>query len=105
MILKLFTIFDSKIGAHVEQHFMQSRPQALRSWATTVNKAETMYAQHPGDFTFFEIGEFDTASGKFTAHPTPISLGTALEYKTQATGAQPLFDSLRRDGHTAAGGK
>jgi len=79
MKLKLFTVYDSKIGAFAQPFFMQSKGQALRSWMDVVNDKSTQFCKHPEDFTLFEIAEYDDSNGKFENLPAPISLGTALE--------------------------
>ena len=41
---------------------------------------------HPSDYTLFEIGEFDTDSGRIKEYEAKKSLGVALDYvKPNAT--------------------
>lgn len=80
MTLRVYTVFDSKIGTYMRPFVMQTKGEALRSWVDIVNDPQTQFNKHPEDFTLFEIAEYDDATGKFTNHPTPVSLGLALEF-------------------------
>lgn len=81
MKLKIFTVYDSKLEAYMTPFFMQKKGEALRAWHSTVNDASTSFAKYPGDYTLFEIGEFDDETGNFTSHESKINLGTALEHR------------------------
>lgn len=85
MKMKVFTVFDSKIGAYMQPFFMPTFGAAIRAWIDTVNQPDTQFAKHPADFTLFEIGEFDEETGKFSNAVTPISHGTALEHQAKST--------------------
>jgi len=83
MIQKVFTIYDSKMEAYMQPFFMSQKGQAVRAFTDTVNDPTSQFNKHPEDFTLFEIGEYDDATGKFTNLQTPNSLGLALEYRKQ----------------------
>lgn len=36
--------------------------------------------RYPGDYTLFDLGEFDEETATFTLSSTPISLGVAVEF-------------------------
>lgn len=83
MKLKVFTVYDSKLEAYLQPFYMQSKGQALRSWMDTIQDKDTQFNKHPGDFTLFEIGEWDPIAGGIYNYPTKFNLGTALEMQTQ----------------------
>ena len=40
-----------------------------------------IFSKYAEDYTLFELGEFDEATGQFSLHNTPVSLGKASELK------------------------
>lgn len=84
MKLKIFSVYDCKIEAYAPPFFMRTAGEALRAWETTVNQDEetSNIAKHPADYTLFEIGEYDEATGHLHSHSANINLGSALEAKS-----------------------
>lgn len=80
MIVKIYSVYDSKLEAFMQPFFMQSKGLALRAFSDTALDSNTVIGKHPSDYTLFELGEFDDASAKFVMHSTPISLGVAIEF-------------------------
>ncbi len=80
MLLKVYTVYDSKSEAYMQPFYTQTHGQAMRSFADTANDKQSTISRHAGDFTLFQIGEFDdeNASFKDTLH---VNLGCALEFK------------------------
>lgn len=81
MILKIFTVYDSKVEAYKTPFFAQSKGAALRDWSDAVNDPQTMFHRHPEDYVLFELGEYDDQTGQFHQHPAPVSMGVAIEMK------------------------
>ena len=79
MLHKVFTVFDSKIGSYCAPFFLKARGEAIRSFVDTAQGKDSLISSHPEDFTLFELGEFDDLNATFVLHPTPISLGVAVE--------------------------
>lgn len=79
MIVKIFSVYDSKVEAYIQPFFMQSRGQAIRSFGDIAGDKTTNIGKHPADFTLFELGEFDDSNASFSMHNTPISIGVAIE--------------------------
>lgn len=77
--VKVFAVYDSKAEAYMQPFFMQSKGQAIRSWQDVVEDEKTQFAKHPGDFTLFEIGEYNEEKGLLIPHQQKINLGSALE--------------------------
>lgn len=83
MILKVYSVFDSKMEAYMQPFFMQARGQAIRAFVDTATDDSTTIGKHPSDYTLFEIGSFDDQTCKFDLSVTPVSLGVALEFLKQ----------------------
>lgn len=85
MILKMFSVYDSKLEAYMQPFFAQTKGHALRLWSDNVNDPSTNnpWFKHPADFTLFEIGEFDDNTGRVKQYEVNSSLGTALEFKKE----------------------
>ncbi len=69
MILKMYCIRDRATDSFGNPMFMVSDGQAIRSFTDEVNRADkdnNLYA-HPDDFDLYVLGEYDSASAKFTS--------------------------------------
>lgn len=80
MIMKIFSIYDSKIEAHNTPFFMSTIGQATRAFTDETNNTQSLLHKHPEDYTLFELGEFDDQNATFAMHPTPKSIGLALDF-------------------------
>lgn len=80
MILKIYSVYDSKTDAYVAPMFFQTKGQALRTFAEVANDKNHQIGKYSEDFTLFEIGEFNDNNCKFTLYDAPYSLGLALEF-------------------------
>ncbi len=81
--MKVFSIFDAKVSAYMQPFFSRTAGEATRAFADLVGEAQHPVAKHPGDYTLFELGEFDDQTGVLTSHVAPLNLGTALSYRPQ----------------------
>lgn len=88
MIIKIFTVFDSKAEAYMQPFFVQSKGQAIRSFTEAANDSNHQFNKYPADFTLFELGDYDDATSKFNLLETPNAVVMAHEVK-----AQPSFPS------------
>lgn len=80
---KIFAVYDSKTEAWGMPLFFDCRANAIRSMENAVNdpRSENQICQYPADFTLFEIGEYDRATGMFVQYDVKVNLGLAIEYK------------------------
>lgn len=85
MIHRIFTVYDQKAEAYLQPFFAATKGLAIRSFQETLTQPEHHFTKHAEDFTLFELGEYDDANAIIEQHATPISLGTALEHKTEGT--------------------
>lgn len=84
MLLKIYTVYDSKTESYLKPFFLLSPGEALRGFIDIANDKNTAIGLHPEDYTLFELGEWEDSHATFEMHSTPISLGVALEFlKTQ----------------------
>ena len=75
MILKIFSVFDTAVGAYASPMFLHSRAQAVRAFTDAIADPSTNICKHPQDFTLFYLGEYDDQTGYFTSLDTPESCG------------------------------
>lgn len=83
MKLRLFSLYDSGVGAYLKPFWADHKANAIRSFIQLINDKSdnnNMVANHPDQFVLFEIGEFDQNSGVFSSYQTPLSLGNGVEY-------------------------
>lgn len=80
MLLKIFSIYDTKAEAYNQPFFMTTIGQATRAFADEANNPNSNLSKHPEDYTLFEIGVFDDEDASVSMLVAPKSLGTALEH-------------------------
>lgn len=80
MHLKIFTIYDQKIGAYIKPFFAQYTGEALRSFEQAAKDKNTTIGITPADFNLFEIGTFDSEDGIVYPLPIPFNLGNAVQW-------------------------
>lgn len=79
-LLKMFTVYDSKAEAYLAPFCFKSKGEAIRAFTETVNDGKSTFSKYPADFTLFELGDYHEESAQFGLHPTPVSVGVALEF-------------------------
>lgn len=84
MLLKIYSIRDSKTEIFNQPFFKRTPGEAERDFNRLVNDKETHPGQFPTDFELYELGEYDDVSGKMTSFETPkhIVKGVQLVNKT-----------------------
>ena len=80
---KLYVLYDSKSETYTAPTANPARGQALRSFSDAVNEKQnpTVLAQHPQDFTLFEIGEYDIYTGTLSLYEARVSVANGLDVK------------------------
>jgi len=81
-VLKLlvYSIYDSKAEAFTEPKLFRTRGLALRSWMAACQSDDSDFRKYAGDYTFFEIGEWDAIKGEFTMYMAKVNLGLASSF-------------------------
>lgn len=77
---KMFSVWDEKAGAFLQPFFALTKDMAMRGFAMALEQAGSEMCRFPGDFTLFELGEFDDSDGSVKSSP-PVSVvyGGALK--------------------------
>lgn len=96
MMLKIFSIHDSKAAAHLPPFFLAKEQMAIRTFADCVNDKKHQFGAHPDDYTLFQHGTFDCDTGEFHKQPM-ISLGNGtLHINSADQGGQiPLLQEVQ----------
>lgn len=97
-MLKIFSVYDSKAEAFVQPFFSPATGTAIRSFATACNDENTDIHRYAGDYTLFEIGEFDPSTGKITPLEAHLNLGLAAAFikaAPPATSIAPFPGNLK----------
>lgn len=81
--IKLFTVYDSKAESYDPPFFAKTTAEGMRSFEIGCNSPQTAMYQAPEDFTFFEIGEFELATGEIHPYKNLKNLGMATNFKKQ----------------------
>lgn len=80
MVVKIFNVYDCKSESYGTPFFVKSRGEALRGFGEVSNDVKSTIGKYPGDFTLFEVGEFDVVKGIWTIYPSKVNLGVAIEF-------------------------
>ncbi len=93
MILKIYSVYDSKAEAFLPPFFQATKAMAIRIFENVANDPKHQFGANPADYTLFEIGQFDDESAKIEAHKTPHNIGLAIEFKTlqEDTSTREMF--------------
>lgn len=81
MMLKMYSVFDSKAGAFLPPFFMHTDNVAKRTFYDCANDAAHMFSKHPEDYSLYDLGTFDDASATLVTKVPPVNLGLASQYK------------------------
>ncbi|QKI28926.1 VP5 [Kummerowia striata gokushovirus] len=68
---------------------------AMRSWETSCNDGQSMMSKHPGDYTLFQIADFDESSGAILPLAAHVNLGKALDANRAPEAELPLMRNIR----------
>lgn len=79
MLIKAFSVFDSKAEAYLQPFFATTVGMAMRSFGDAVKDEGHQFHKHAADYTLFQIGGFDDDKGVLSS-VTHVNLGCALEY-------------------------
>lgn len=77
MLLKVFSLFDKKVGIHSIPMFFQHEGYFMRAVSEIVADPKTHVGRHPADFDMHYLGQFDDNTGQFSSEPIR-SLGSCV---------------------------
>lgn len=78
--MKIFATYDTKVEKYIRPFFFETTNQAIRSIETICSDPTSDFNKYPFDYVFFELGEWDEVSAKFTLLNAPHSLGLAKDF-------------------------
>jgi len=83
MTYKVYSVLDEKTAAFLQPFLARTRGEAIRMFQNTVNNGrdDNMFTKHSGDYTLFELGEWDDVEGCYTMYQAKVNLGLATQYK------------------------
>jgi hypothetical protein len=79
--LLVFSVYDAKAEVYGTPVFFPTKGLATRAFEDQCNRDDSPLREHAGDFTLFQVGEFDTDTGVLIPLKSPASLGTGVEYR------------------------
>lgn len=81
MILKAFTIRDSKAEVFNTPFFQKTHGEAERAFRELVKDEKSMVSKYPDDYDLYHLGEYDDQTGKIIALDTPQHMIKAVQLK------------------------
>lgn len=75
---KVYSVYDSKAEVFKAPFVTVTRAVAIRMFRSAAMDPEHDFYKFGGDFTLFEIGEWDDRTGKVRNLTAFVNLGTAL---------------------------
>ena len=78
MILRIFSIYDTKAAVYTGNFFEANASVAIRRFSDLVNDPRCPLNKHPEDYILFELGAFNDENGKIEGYD-PHNLVTASE--------------------------
>ncbi len=98
----MLSVYDSKAKGYFQPLFAANTDVGIRMFVTAASDPEHPFSQNPGDYTLFELGEFDQQTGQYEQHHAPINYGTAHMFKHLSATAEAMQDNLAGDATTPA---
>lgn len=80
MILKMFSVYDSKALIFNAPFFMPQVGQAMRSFGDLVKDKNSSISAHPSDYILYQVGEYDDQTGQAVACVPPVHLAVGTEF-------------------------
>ena len=83
MLLKMYSLYDSKTEAYIAPFYSKAKGDAIRQVTQIVNDPNSKhdFGKYPEDFTLFEVGVFDDTTGMIMPHSANESLGCLVNFK------------------------
>lgn len=89
---KVFAVFDVKAAAFGSLVVCPTNGLALRMFAEVCANRESPMWKYPADYSLYELGTYDPATGKLVALPQPSVLCTASAVVAQLKAAAVVGD-------------
>lgn len=82
MLVKVFSIRDSKAEVFNSPFFLPTRAMAIRTFAAETSNSESMISKYPSDFALYEIGSYDDQQGRLEPYDVPVLVNVATDFLT-----------------------
>jgi hypothetical protein len=66
MKMNMYTIYDQKLEAYNQPHFMENDAMALRQFADMANDEKISISKHPEDYSLWKIASWQSTDTKIT---------------------------------------
>lgn len=80
MKLKLFCIFDSKVGAFNKPFAARTNGEAIRMFESAVKAESGGMRGFENDFSLYEVASFDDISAMFDVPKAPNQIAVATQF-------------------------
>lgn len=82
MELKIFAVKDIKAETFNTPMFLRSKGEAIRGFSDQVtNVKDSTISKYPEDFYLYELGTYNSDTGKMSVLDLPLALHCALDFK------------------------
>jgi hypothetical protein len=81
MKIYVYSVFDTGVKAFGQPLFFRAEGEAIRSWLDACGDEKQNFSRHAADYSFFRLGAYDDATGKFENLATPELVMSALQAK------------------------
>lgn len=79
MKVRAFAVFDVKAQVYMPPFFFAERGQGHRQFFDIVQNKDHPIGLHPEDYSLFEVGQYDDATGLLEPYKGPELVCTALQ--------------------------
>lgn len=97
MIMKIFTVFDRKVGAHLQPFYARSDGEAMRMLKETVLSGQSKLSQFPEDYHLYSLGEFDDQTGELLPNDRVEPVCSVVEVIEEVRRRLPVQLDLEED--------
>jgi len=104
-MLKIFAVFDVKAAQFGTPIFCINRGVALRNFSDVCAKPDSMLCQHSGDYSLYELGEYDPSTGKIDALVPPAIFVSASDVVAASVRTAGLAEHKLNNVKMVAGSK
>lgn len=80
MKLKLFCVFDAKIGAYNRPFCARTVGEAIHMFESSVKAEQSGMKGFEVDYSLFEVGSFDDVTGGFDCPNAPQQVAVATQF-------------------------
>ena len=82
--LEMYSVYDSKVQAHLKPFCMRNAAEAVRAFGDLVNDPGVEFSKHPEDYSLVHIGTWDEDAGMLIPNTAPITLVSGKQLSEQA---------------------